>query len=170
MNITNKTMPKDTSIKHILIIGSGPIIIGQACEFDYAGSQAALSLKDEGISVSIINSNPATIMTDKVIADHVYLLPLTCESIEQILKEQKIDAVLPTMGGQTALNLCIEASEQGLWEKYGVRIVGVDIAAIEKTENREAFRQLMVDIGVGVATSKIANSFLEGKEAAQEIC
>ncbi|HEY9534649.1 MAG TPA: carbamoyl-phosphate synthase large subunit [Mucilaginibacter sp.] len=162
-------MPKDTSIKHILIIGSGPIIIGQACEFDYAGSQAALSLKDEGITVSIINSNPATIMTDNVIADHVYLLPLTCESIEQILNEQKIDAVLPTMGGQTALNLCIEADERGIWEKYGVRIVGVDIAAIEKTENREAFRQLMVEIGVGVAKSKIANSFLEGKEGAQEI-
>ncbi|MDB5126926.1 carbamoyl-phosphate synthase large subunit [Mucilaginibacter sp.] len=162
-------MPKDTSIKSVLIIGSGPIIIGQACEFDYAGSQAALSLKEEGITVSIINSNPATIMTDKVIGDHVYLLPLTCESIEQILTEQKIDAVLPTMGGQTALNLCIEADEQGIWKKHGVKIVGVDIAAIEKTENREAFRQLMVDIGVGVATSKIANSFLEGKEAAQEI-
>jgi carbamoyl-phosphate synthase large subunit len=162
-------MPKDTSIKSVLIIGSGPIIIGQACEFDYAGSQAALSLKDEGINVSIINSNPATIMTDKVIGDNVYLLPLTVESLEKILIEQKIDAVLPTMGGQTALNLCIEADEQGLWKKYGVKIIGVDIAAIEKTENREAFRQLMVDIGVGVATSKIANSFLEGKEAAQEI-
>ncbi|UEG53387.1 carbamoyl-phosphate synthase large subunit [Mucilaginibacter daejeonensis] len=162
-------MPKDTSIRSILIIGSGPIIIGQACEFDYAGSQAALSLKDEGIEVSIINSNPATIMTDKVIADHVYLLPLTCESIEKILTEQKIDAVLPTMGGQTALNLCIEASERGIWEKYGVKVVGVDVAAIEKTENREAFRQLMVDINVGVAKSKIANSFLEGKEAAQQI-
>ncbi|GAB3910706.1 carbamoyl-phosphate synthase large subunit [Mucilaginibacter boryungensis] len=162
-------MPKNNSIKSILIIGSGPIIIGQACEFDYAGSQAALSLKDEGIEVSIINSNPATIMTDKVIADHVYLLPLTCDSLEQILQEQKIDAVLPTMGGQTALNLCIEASERGIWEKYGVAVVGVDVAAIEKTENREAFRQLMVDIGVGVAKSKIANSFLEGKEAAQEI-
>jgi len=101
----NSPMPKDTSIKSVLIIGSGPIIIGQACEFDYSGSQAALSLKEEGISVSIINSNPATIMTDKVIADHVYLLPLNCESLEQILREQKIDAVLPTMGGQTALNL-----------------------------------------------------------------
>ncbi|MFI5160193.1 MAG: carbamoyl-phosphate synthase large subunit [Sphingobacteriales bacterium] len=162
-------MPKNTSIKSVLIIGSGPIIIGQACEFDYSGSQAALSLKEEGISVSIINSNPATIMTDKVIADHVYLLPLNCDSIEQILQEQKIDAVLPTMGGQTALNLCIEAEERGLWEKYHVRVIGVDTAAIEKTENREAFRQLMVDIGVDVATSKIANSFLEGKEAAQEI-
>jgi len=162
-------MPLDTSIQSILIIGSGPIVIGQACEFDYAGSQAALSLKDEGIKVSIINSNPATIMTDKVIADHVYLLPLNCESIEQILNEQKIDAVLPTMGGQTALNLCKEAEERGIWEKYGVRIVGVDIAAIEKTENREEFRKLMVEIGVGVAPSKIANSFLEGKEAAQLI-
>ncbi|MXV13706.1 carbamoyl-phosphate synthase large subunit [Hufsiella ginkgonis] len=162
-------MPKNTSIKSVLIIGSGPIIIGQACEFDYSGSQASLSLKEEGIEVSIINSNPATIMTDKVIADHVYLLPLNCESIERILTEQKIDAVLPTMGGQTALNLCIEAEERGLWKKYGVKIIGVDIAAIEKTENREAFRQLMVDIGIGVAKSKIANSFLEGKEAAQEI-
>lgn len=162
-------MPKNTSIRSILIIGSGPIIIGQACEFDYAGSQAALSLKEEGIEVSIINSNPATIMTDKVIADHVYLLPLTCESIEQILSERQIDAVLPTMGGQTALNLCIEADERGIWSKYNVDIIGVDIAAIEKTENREEFRQLMVDIGIGVATSKIANSFLEGKEAAQEI-
>lgn len=162
-------MPLDTSIKSVLIIGSGPIIIGQACEFDYAGSQAALSLKEEGIKVSIINSNPATIMTDKVIADHVYLLPLTCESIEQILTERKIDAVLPTMGGQTALNLCKEAEERGIWEKYNVRIVGVDIDAIEKTENREEFRKLMVEIGIGVAKSKIANSFLEGKEAAQEI-
>ncbi|TKC02887.1 carbamoyl-phosphate synthase large subunit [Pedobacter frigoris] len=162
-------MPKDTSIRSVLIIGSGPIIIGQACEFDYSGSQAALSLKEEGIEVSIINSNPATIMTDKVIGDHVYLWPLTVDSIEQILQERKIDAVLPTMGGQTALNLCIEASERGIWDKYGVKVIGVDVAAIEKTENREAFRQLMVDIGVGVATSKIANSFLEGKEAAQEI-
>jgi len=151
-------MPKDTSIQSVLIIGSGPIIIGQACEFDYSGSQAALSLKEEGISVSIINSNPATIMTDKVIADHVYLLPLNCESLEQILIEQKIDAVLPTMGGQTALNLCIEADEQGLWKKYGVKVIGVDVAAIEKTENREEFRKLMVEIGIGVAKSKIANS------------
>ncbi|HEY9004243.1 MAG TPA: carbamoyl-phosphate synthase large subunit [Mucilaginibacter sp.] len=162
-------MPKDTSIKSVLIIGSGPIIIGQACEFDYSGSQAALSLKEEGITVSIINSNPATIMTDKVIADHVYLWPLDCNSIEKILQEQKIDAVLPTMGGQTALNLAKEAEERGIWEKYNVRVIGVDTAAIEKTENREAFRQLMVDIGVDVAKSKIANSFLEGKEAAQEI-
>src|SRR2546428_10506332 len=119
-------MPRNESIKSVLIIGSGPIIIGQACEFDYSGSQAALSLKEEGIEVSIINSNPATIMTDKVIGDHVYLLPLTCESIEQILQERKIDAVLPTMGGQTALNLAIEGEERGLWKKYGVKVIGVD--------------------------------------------
>jgi carbamoyl-phosphate synthase large subunit len=162
-------MPKDQSIKSVLIIGSGPIIIGQACEFDYSGSQAALSLKEEGIEVSIINSNPATIMTDKVIADHVYLLPLTCESIEQILQERKIDAVIPTMGGQTALNLAKEADERGIWKKYGVVIKGVAIDAIEKTENREEFRKLMIEIGVGIANSKIANSYLEGKEAAQQI-
>lgn len=162
-------MPRDHSIKSVLIVGSGPIVIGQACEFDYSGSQAARSLKEEGIEVALINSNPATIMTDKVTADHVYLLPLTVESIEQILQERQIDAVLPTMGGQTALNLCKEADELGIWEKYGVRMIGVDIAAIETTENREEFRKLMGQIGVAVAPAKIANSFLEGKEAAEEI-
>lgn len=162
-------MPRDNSIKSVLIVGSGPIVIGQACEFDYSGSQAARSLKQEGIEVALINSNPATIMTDRVTADHVYLLPLTVESIEQILQERRIDAVLPTMGGQTALNLCKEADELGIWEKYGVRMIGVDIAAIETTENREEFRKLMGQIGVAVAPSKIANSFLEGKEAAEEI-
>jgi len=162
-------MPKDTSLKSVLIIGSGPIVIGQACEFDYSGSQAARSLKEEGIEVTLINSNPATIMTDKVTADNVYLLPLNIESIEQILKERKIDAVLPTMGGQTALNLAIEAEEVGLWKKYNVRMIGVDIDAINTTENRELFRQKMIDIGVPVAQSRVANSFLEGKEIAQEI-
>lgn len=162
-------MPKDHSIKSVLIIGSGPIIIGQACEFDYSGSQAARSLREEGIEVSLINSNPATIMTDNVTADHVYLWPLTVESIEKILQERQIDAVLPTMGGQTALNLAIEAEDLGIWEKYNIRIIGVDTAAIQKTENRELFRKLMIDIGVGVATSRTANSYLEGKEIAQEI-
>ncbi|HYG14192.1 MAG TPA: carbamoyl-phosphate synthase large subunit, partial [Bacteroidia bacterium] len=162
-------MPKDSSIKSVLIIGSGPIIIGQACEFDYSGSQAARSLKEEGVEVTLINSNPATIMTDPVTADNVYLLPLTVQSIEQILKEKHIDAVLPTMGGQTALNLCKEADEIGLWVKYNVRIIGVDIDAIERTENREQFRQLMIDLGIEVAPSRVANSFLEGKEIAQEI-
>jgi carbamoyl-phosphate synthase large subunit len=163
------TMPKDPSIRSILIIGSGPIIIGQACEFDYSGSQAARSLREEGIEVTLINSNPATIMTDPVMADYVYLLPLTVESLIQILEERPIDAVLPTMGGQTALNLAIEAGKQGVWEKYNVRLVGVDLEAIERTENREAFRQMVVELGMGVAPSYIANSFLEGKEAAQKI-
>jgi carbamoyl-phosphate synthase large subunit len=163
------TMPKDNSIKSVLIIGSGPIIIGQACEFDYSGSQAARSLREEGIEVILINSNPATIMTDPMMADKVYLLPLTVESIEQILDENKIDAVLPTMGGQTALNLCKEADELGVWEKYNVRLIGVDVEAIDTAEDREKFRQLMIKIGIQVAPSQVANSFLEGKEFAQQI-
>jgi carbamoyl-phosphate synthase large subunit len=162
-------MPKDNSIKSVLIIGSGPIIIGQACEFDYSGSQAARSLREEGIKVILINSNPATIMTDPMMADKVYLLPLTVESIEQILEENQIDAVLPTMGGQTALNLAKETAELGVWDKYNVRMIGVDIDAIDTAEDREKFRQLMVRIGVAVAPSRIANSMLEGKEYAQEI-
>ncbi len=162
-------MPKDSSIKHVLIIGSGPIIIGQACEFDYSGSQAAQSLKEEGIEVSLINSNPATIMTDPSMADHVYLLPLTVQSLEQILKEQNITHVLPTMGGQTALNLAIEADEVGIWEDNDVTIIGVDIDAIEKTENRDLFRSFMIELDIPIATSKIANSYLEAKEVAQEI-
>lgn len=162
-------MPKDNSISSILIIGSGPIIIGQACEFDYSGSQAARSLREEGIEVTLINSNPATIMTDPVTADHIYLLPLEMDSIITILEERKIDAVLPTMGGQTALNLCKDCDEAGIWRKYGVRVIGVDVAAIDKTENRELFRQLMIDIGVPVPPSATAQSFLEGKDIAQQI-
>lgn len=162
-------MPKDNSIKSVLIIGSGPIIIGQACEFDYSGSQASRSLREEGIEVTLINSNPATIMTDKVTADNVYLLPLEPESIRQILSERQIDAVLPTMGGQTALNLCIECEKQGIWEEYKVRTIGVDIDAINITEDREEFRKLLDTIDVGYAPSRIANSFLEGKEIAQEL-
>ena len=162
-------MPKDKRIRSVLIIGSGPIIIGQACEFDYSGTQAARALREEGVEVTLINSNPATIMTDPMTADHIYLEPLTVESIEKILQEQDIDAVLPTMGGQTALNLCKEADELGIWEKYHVRLIGVDMDAIETTENREAFRQKMIEIGVPVAESRTANSFLEGKEYAQEI-
>ncbi|HTE26155.1 carbamoyl-phosphate synthase large subunit [Flavitalea sp.] len=162
-------MPKDSSIKSVLIIGSGPIIIGQACEFDYSGTQAARSLREEGVKVYLINSNPATIMTDPMMADKVYLLPLTAESIEQILEENQIDSVLPTMGGQTALNLAKECEDLGLWEKFGVRLIGVDIKAIDKAEDREKFRQWMIQLGVSVAQAKTANSFLEGKEFAQEI-
>ncbi|MEO6406336.1 MAG: carbamoyl-phosphate synthase large subunit [Ferruginibacter sp.] len=162
-------MPKNNSIQSVLIIGSGPIIIGQACEFDYSGTQAARSLREEGVKVYLINSNPATIMTDPMMADKVYLLPLNVESIEQILEEQQIDAVLPTMGGQTALNLCKEADELGVWEKYNVQLIGVDIKAIEKAEDREKFRQWMIQMGIQVAPARTANSFLEGKEFAQEI-
>ena len=131
-------MPKDSSIRSVLIIGSGPIIIGQACEFDYSGTQAARSLREEGIEVILINSNPATIMTDPITADKVYLLPLTVESIEQILEAHRIDAVLPTMGGQTALNLAKEAEDLGVWEKYKVRLIGVDIKAIDKAGKNSA--------------------------------
>uniref|UniRef100_UPI004049DFEE carbamoyl-phosphate synthase large subunit n=1 Tax=Flavobacterium sp. TaxID=239 RepID=UPI004049DFEE len=162
-------MPKDNSIKSVLIIGSGPIVIGQACEFDYAGSQSARSLREEGIEVILINSNPATIMTDPSMADHVYLLPLTTKSIIHILKNHpNIDAVLPTMGGQTALNLCLEAEEKGIWKDFDVRLIGVDINAINITEDREQFKQLLIKIGVGAAPAKIATSFLKGKEIAQE--
>jgi carbamoyl-phosphate synthase large subunit len=161
-------MPKDNSIKSILIIGSGPIVIGQACEFDYSGSQAARSLREEGIEVTLINSNPATIMTDKVVADNVYLKPLEPASIIEILEKHNIDAVLPTMGGQTGLNLCIKCDEMGIWEDHNVKIVGVDINAIEITENREAFRDLMTTIDVPMAPQEAAKSFLQGKEIAQE--
>jgi carbamoyl-phosphate synthase large subunit len=162
-------MPKDTSIKSVLIIGSGPIVIGQACEFDYSGSQASRSLREEGIEVTLINSNPATIMTDKVVADNIYLLPLEPESIEKILQEHpQIDSVLPTMGGQTALNLCISCDEMGIWEDNGVNIIGVDIAAINITEDRQQFRALMDEIGIPMAPQQIAKSILGGKEIAQE--
>ena len=162
-------MPKDNSIKSVLIIGSGPIVIGQACEFDYAGSQSARSIREEGIEVILINSNPATIMTDPSMADHVYLLPLTTKSIIQILKEHpQIDAVLPTMGGQTALNLCLEADEKGIWEDFGIKMIGVDVNAINITEDREQFKQLLHRIGVPTAPAETATSFLKGKEIAQK--
>lgn len=162
-------MPRDNSIKSVLIIGSGPIVIGQACEFDYSGSQASRSLKEEGIEVTLINSNPATIMTDRVTADNVYLLPLTKKSIISILEKHKIDAVLPTMGGQTALNLAIDCQKAGIWDKYNVKIIGVDIDAINTTEDREKFRLCMLKLGASVCKGRTATSFLEGKEIAQEI-
>ncbi|WP_338378317.1 carbamoyl-phosphate synthase large subunit [uncultured Flavobacterium sp.] len=162
-------MPKDNSIKSVLIIGSGPIVIGQACEFDYAGSQSARSLREEGIEVILINSNPATIMTDPTMADHVYLKPLTTKSLIEILKAHpQIDAVLPTMGGQTALNLCLEADDKGIWKDFNVKMIGVDVNAINITEDREQFKQLLAKLGVGAAPAKTATSFLQGKEIAQE--
>ena len=161
-------MPKNNNLKSVLIIGSGPIVIGQACEFDYSGTQAIRSLREEGIEVVLINSNPATIMTDPTTADHVYLKPLTTKSIIDILKIHKVDAVLPTMGGQTALNLCIEAQDKGIWDDFNVELIGVDIDAIEITEDREKFRKLMLEIGIPMAPQATATSFLKGKEIAQE--
>lgn len=161
-------MPKDKKIKSILIIGSGPIIIGQACEFDYSGSQALRSLKEDGIKTILINSNPATIMTDPSMADHIYLKPLTTKSIIEILEKHNIDAVLPTMGGQTALNLCVEAQDKGIWKKHSVKIIGVDIDAIQVTEDREKFRLLLNKINIPVAPAERAASFLSGKEIAQK--
>lgn len=162
-------MPKDTSLRSILIIGSGPIIIGQACEFDYSGSQAARALQEEGIEVTLINNNPATIMTDPVMADNIYLKPLERKSIVEILEKHDIDAVLPTMGGQTALNLAIECQEAGIWEDYNVRMIGVDTDAIATTEDREKFRHKMIELGVNICSGRTAKSFLEGKEIAQEV-
>ncbi len=162
-------MPKRKDINSILIIGSGPIIIGQACEFDYSGSQALRSLREDGIETILINSNPATIMTDPSMADHIYLRPLTTKSIIEILKKHpNVDAVLPTMGGQTALNLCIEADDKGIWEDFNVEIIGVDIDAIEITEDREKFRELMLSIDIGMPPQASATSFLKGKEIAQQ--
>ena len=161
-------MPKVNSIQSILVIGSGPIIIGQACEFDYSGSQALRSLREDGIETILINSNPATIMTDPTMADHVYLKPLNTKSIIEILKKHNVDAVLPTMGGQTALNLCIESADKGIWDDFNVKIIGVDIDAIQITEDREQFRELMTKIGVGMAPQATANSYLKGKEIAQQ--
>ena len=161
-------MPKNKNLKSILIIGSGPIIIGQACEFDYSGTQALRSLKEDGIETILINSNPATIMTDPSMADFVYLKPLNTKSIIEILKKHKIDAVLPTMGGQTALNLCIEADEKGIWNDFKVKIIGVDIDAINITEDRDQFKKLLKKINIPVAPAETANSFLRGKEISQK--
>ena len=161
-------MPKRSNLNTILIIGSGPIIIGQACEFDYSGTQALRSLREDGIKTILINSNPATIMTDPTMADHIYLKPLTTKSIIEVLKKHKVDAVLPTMGGQTALNLCIEAGDKGIWEDFNVEIIGVDIDAIHITEDRDKFKQLLREINIPAAPAEIANSFLKGKEIAQK--
>ena len=162
-------MPRDNKINSVLIIGSGPIIIGQACEFDYSGSQASRSLREEGIEVTLINSNPATIMTDEVTANNIYLKPLVKQSIIEILEKHDIDAVLPTMGGQTALNLAIECANAKIWKKYKVKMIGVNVDAINTTEDRELFRLKMNDLGINVCKGEIAKSFLKGKEIAQNI-
>ncbi|OZC02032.1 carbamoyl-phosphate synthase large subunit [Rubricoccus marinus] len=162
-------MPKRTDIQSILLIGSGPIVIGQACEFDYSGTQAARALRDEGYRVILVNSNPATIMTDPMTADVVYLQELTPKSIKEIVAKEKPDAVLPTMGGQTALNLADTLHQEGYWEEQGIHVIGVDIDAIHITEDRQAFRDLMDTVGIDQARSKVAKSLLEAKEIAQDL-
>lgn len=162
-------MPKRTDIHTILLIGSGPIVIGQACEFDYSGTQACRSLSEEGYRVVLINSNPATIMTDPIMADAIYLKPITKESIKEIVEIEKPDAVLPTMGGQTGLNLARDLQHEGYWEKMGIEIIGVDIDAIDITEDRQQFRDLMEKIGIDQCRSRTAKSLLDAKEIVQEL-
>ncbi len=162
-------MPKRTDIESILLIGSGPIIIGQACEFDYSGSQAARALMDEGYRVILVNSNPATIMTDPMMADKVYLRELTPASIKQIALEEQPDAVLPTMGGQTGLNLAQDLKEEGFWEEHGIEVIGVDINTVQITEDRQQFRDLMDEIGLDQSRSQTAKSLLEAKEVTQDL-
>ena len=162
-------MPKDSSIKKVLVIGSGPIVIGQAAEFDYAGTQACRSLKEEGVSVVLVNSNPATIMTDKRIADHVYIEPLTAEVLEQIIEKERPDSVLPTLGGQAGLNLGMELAEKGILEKYGCRLIGTTPETIRKAEDRQEFKDTMEKIGEPCAASKVVHNIPDGLEFAEQI-
>ncbi|MFN4308941.1 MAG: carbamoyl-phosphate synthase large subunit, partial [Sulfurihydrogenibium azorense] len=155
--------------RSVLIIGSGPIVIGQAAEFDYSGTQACLSLKEEGIRTVLVNSNPATIMTDLEIADKVYIEPLEVEFVEKIIEKERVDGILPTMGGQTGLNLAVELHDKGILEKYNVKVLGTPIEAIKNAEDRERFANLMKKIGEKIPESKAVNSIEEGKKFAKEI-
>jgi len=155
-------MPKRTDIQKIFVIGSGPIVIGQACEFDYSGTQALKALKEEGYEVVLVNSNPATIMTDPDLSDRVYVEPLTPEFLERIIAEERPDAILPTMGGQTALNLTMELHRRGVLKKYKVELLGATPEAIHKGEDRETFKALMDTIGVKSAKSMVARSIEDG--------
>ena len=162
-------MPKNNNLKSILIIGSGPIIIGQACEFDYSGTQALRSLHEDGIETILINSNPATIMTDPNIADKTYIEPITIEVLEKILLKEKPDAILPTMGGQTALNLAMEAEKKGILKKYKIELIGANSKAISNAEDRKKFRKNMIEIGLDLPKSKIVNNFYQSAKALKQI-
>ena len=162
-------MPKRKDLKKILVIGAGPIIIGQACEFDYSGTQACKALKDEGYKVVLINSNPATIMTDPEVADKTYIEPITIEILEKILIKEKPDAILPTMGGQTALNLAIEAEKNGLLKKYKIELIGANSKAISNAEDRKKFRKNMFDIGLDLPKSEIINNIKQAKKSLKKI-
>ena len=162
-------MPKNPDIKKVLVIGSGPIVIGQAAEFDYAGAQACRVLKSEGISVVLCNSNPATIMTDKAMADSIYLEPLTETMLERIIKKERPDSLLAGLGGQTGLNLAMELSRRGVLEKYGVKLLGTGPEAIERAEDRELFKKAMQEIGQPVVASDIAHTIDEALGIAEKI-
>src|SRR5690348_8499730 len=161
-------MPKRTDIKRVLIIGSGPIVIGQACEFDYSGSQACKALRAEGLEVILVNSNPATIMTDPEMADRTYVEPLTVECVEAIIAREKPDAILPTVGGQTALNLAVDLAAAGVLEKYGVKLIGAQIQAIKIAEDRQLFKDAMREIGLDVPTSRVIKSLEEARAFVRE--
>src|SRR2546429_3557108 len=157
-------MPRRTDIHKILIIGSGPIVIGQACEFDYSGTQACKALRQEGYEVVLVNSNPATIMTDPEMADRTYIEPLTVESVSAIIERERPDALLPTVGGQTALNLAVDLADAGVLEKYGVKLIGASIAAIKVAEDRQLFKDAMREIGLDVPQSGVARTLQEAIE------
>src|SRR5574341_2655865 len=160
-------MPKDPNLKSVLVIGSGPIVIGQACEFDYSGTQAIKVLRREGIRVSLVNSNPATIMTDPEYADRTYVEPLTPEVLEKVLERERPDAVLPTVGGQTALNMAVELSRRGTLERLGVRLIGASRRAVEVGEDRKLFKEAMTRIGLDVPQSGFATSLEQAKQVLQ---
>ena len=162
-------MPKRTDLKRILVIGSGPIVIGQGCEFDYSGTQACKALKAEGLEVVLVNSNPATIMTDPEIADRIYVEPLTAEILEAVIAREKPDALLPTVGGQTALNLAVELWEKGILQKHGVELIGASVEAIKVAEDRLLFRDAMREIGMTVPDSRYVKSMAEAFAAVEPI-
>ena len=162
-------MPKRTDIKRILVIGSGPIVIRQACEFDYSGAQACKVLKEDGFEVILVNSNPATIMTDPGLADRTYVEPITAEFIERVIKKERPDALLPTLGGQTGLNAAVELAKDGTLDKYGVEMIGCDLAAIERGEDRKLFNEAMAEIGLEVARSGYAYSVADAEAIAERV-
>ena len=162
-------MPKRKDIKKILVIGAGPIIIGQACEFDYSGTQACKALKDEGYKVILVNSNPATIMTDPGIAHKTYIEPISIEVLEEIIKKEKPNAILPTMGGQTALNLSLKAEKFGLLKKYKIELIGANSKAIANAEDRKKFRKNMSEIGIDLPKSEVINNFKDATKCLKKV-
>src|SRR6187399_2965369 len=162
-------MPKRTDLRKILLIGSGPIVIGQACEFDYSGTQACKALREEGYTVVLVNSNPATIMTDPEMADRTYVEPVTWPVVAKIIERERPDALLPTLGGQTGLNTAMDLVREGVLEKYGVEMIGARADVIEKAEDREKFKQAMVKIGLAVPSSGVARSLAEAQSIREHV-